>query len=415
LEVPILPFYWVVGRDGCIVLGNLTNGNEKIVREREDIRFVLVAANTVELEQRLRACRSGEFLVLAGALPPPAGDIPASAWAPLRERLLVCPYTDPGVPRKTRAYTELLQLGAALEAQYPRADNLAAIRNWMLIAARWLDLTAPDAPSHARMLDIARRIVAAAPPPPAALLADFVLLSEQVNTLAPGGKAGGEAVAAFARRHADAGWSADALAIVLCLQCGQDTLREGFQNELFQSYLKSRDGQVRGFLRDFCKFDADFRAKESIAGELTRLDGAKLTLPQDLKGKNVIYQFWSLAHPPKPFKASYIRGQYPVGQDPPDLLAPIPEKQVIVVGINLDTDTRAVAAFLRQHREYADWVQTCSGKGWDDPVARSFGVFTLPRFVVTFHDGRLVCPGGRFYDDVLWPIITLEAPRPLGR
>jgi hypothetical protein len=151
-------------------------------------------------------------------------------------------------------------------------------------------------------------------------------------------------------------------------------------------------------LRDFCNFDVERLSKENITGELTRFDGSKLVLPQDLLGKNIIFQFWSLAHPPKPFKSSYIRGGYPIGNDPPDLLSPLPDKHTVIVGVNLDTDPKAVAAFVEQHREYADWIHTYSGKGWDDPVARALGVYPLPRIVAMNYRGQVECYGGRSYD-----------------
>ena len=175
---------------------------------------------------------------------------------------------------------------------------------------------------------------------------------------------------------------------------------------------KAPVGPVHGFLRDCCDENLYSWNRETLHGELTRTDGSKLKLPDDLKGKNVIYQFWSVAHPPQPYKVLRPRWRWPTDIDPPDYVTPLPDRNTVVVGVNLDTDPEAAAAFLHAHREYAQWVHTCSGRGWDDPVARAFDVVALPRTVVTDAAGWIYCAGGRAQSHLDETFARLPLPPP---
>jgi hypothetical protein len=142
---------------------------------------------------------------------------------------------------------------------------------------------------------------------------------------------------------------------------------------------------VYGFLRDCCqqKFCGGGRGPSLHVPPLNRMDGGRLTLPDDLPGKVVILQFWSAAHPPQPALWDEYDEALPYTG-----LASVPSTGVVVVGINLDRKRADAEAFLKKSR-YPDWIHTFSGLGWDDPTARACDILALPRTIVLSRFGEI--------------------------
>jgi hypothetical protein len=184
-------------------------------------------------------------------------------------------------------------------------------------------------------------------------------------------------------------WAAGLLSVILACEMGHEPSRVAWTRELCDP-ARPIPPKLRGFLRDFCILKVDslygnyrylsanpYGMDAPIAGTSTtanaglpRLDGG-LFRTADHAGRTVAFHFWSLACPPR-----YRRRH----KEPP---APdmTPSNTVVVVGVNLDEDRAGVEAFVKDSPEFQGWVHVFSGRGWNDPLAREWDVFSLPRSV----------------------------------
>lgn len=98
------------------------------------------------------------------------------------------------------------------------------------------------------------------------------------------------------------------------------------------------------------------------------IDGGDIDV-KTMKGKMVLVVFWSSTAQPfvqQVAKITEITSKY--------------RKYVTVVGVNLDTEEKAVEAFVEAHR--LDWLQIFSPnrqqRGWNSPVAIHYGINAIP-------------------------------------
>ena len=221
------------------------------------------------------------------------------------------------------------------------------------------------------------------------LYADYVATSAKLVKTEPRSEEGAALIQGFVASHANSNAAAATiLGYMLALENAQDKLRGLFVKQLSSMHAAHPTPVTGGFLRGCANEQADQNAV--FHGRFTRMDGTTLTLPDDLQGKVVFLQFWSLEHPPKPLSCD--------SSDSPALLpytglASIPSKNVVVVGVNLDpaSNRAAVEAFLKKSR-YPDWIHTFNGFGLNDPVARERDILTLPQTIVLKRDGAIVLP-----------------------
>jgi peroxiredoxin len=121
---------------------------------------------------------------------------------------------------------------------------------------------------------------------------------------------------------------------------------------------------------------------------LPRLDGKKIRLPKDTKGKVVVLDFWSTRVPEAEVYARRLRKVYENHKG----------AALIVVGINLDQESRkdAVMKFIRKHN--LGWTHTFSGLGVMDPTALQTGLVArehavaglIPNWWVIGKDGKVI-------------------------
>ncbi|MBM3999195.1 MAG: redoxin domain-containing protein [Planctomycetes bacterium] len=107
------------------------------------------------------------------------------------------------------------------------------------------------------------------------------------------------------------------------------------------------------------------------------LDGKPFDITA-LKGKTVIVHYW----------ATWCE---PCKQDLATLAAlssRYAKAGLVVVGVNLDTDTEALRAFLRANR--ATYPHIRDAEGLDGPLANDMGILTLPAMFVIDRGGRMV-------------------------
>jgi thiol-disulfide isomerase/thioredoxin len=131
------------------------------------------------------------------------------------------------------------------------------------------------------------------------------------------------------------------------------------------------------------RFLAEIGRRPLFQAELTRLDGTRLLLPADVKGKIVVIEFWATWDPACATNQPVMRKVY----------ARYKDKGVEIVGINLDTPGRLEE--LKQYVKDAGlpWTQTYSGLFRDDPAARKCSIEAVPSVWVLDREGRVISAG----------------------
>ena len=340
---------------------------------------------------RLSFFRSGEFMALApllhGGPNDPNTTIPSEEFDAFRGKVQIPGPASLSQSQKTESYKDILATGGILETNYPLAGQLQHIRAWMLIAAKWLAVTAGDKAYDEQALAIAGRILGANPTDASGLLADYVVTCGQLSKMEPHSKGGAALIQDFVSRHelVSDRWAVELLAVLLTYDNAAENLRPQRVSELRDLVVNRPSSMVYGFLREFCDVDYAYdRNVQPVRLQLTRMDGQPLVLPDDLLGKVVILQFWTAAHPPIPLKGEWnSRDALPYTG-----LASYPPDGVVVVGVNLDRN-RAQAEALLKKGLYPDWIHTYSGSGWDDKSARLFDVESLPKVVILNRYGEI--------------------------
>jgi len=297
----------------------------------------------------------------------------------------------------TTRMERLLEMGADAERKYPAAGNLHLVRIDMLRAAHFLSMHKQNDASHKRLLDISNRILASSDPVGIKASADYFVTLAKVR---PGGsvlpaKATDE-IRAYVARYAntDTAALAAARATGLAEAANQPKLKDELIQTIESKYIDDVAG--RAFLRRLGRHPDVGRP---FVATLTRLDGTKLTLPEDLLGKVVVIDFWATWCPPcvasiPHMKAIYARHR-PQGLE--------------IVGISLDESRSKAKGFVTEHG--LNWVHAFSGKGWADPTTRQYDIRAIPSIWVIGRDGKVLSDSAR---SALEQIIekALKAPAP---
>lgn len=298
------------------------------------------------------------------------------------------PATQPTPEQINQRMLKVIELGRQAEKDYPNASNLTPVRLAMLQAADYLRRIKGDKESVQTETEICRRILDSNAKPQEKVQADFVctLLKVRPDPQKPASNDAGDQIKKFAERYhgTDIAGQGYAFAAMLAIQADQDPLKKQYVQVLKDKHI--RDPQVKSFLKQLREYS---EIGQPFEATLTRLDGSKLNLPEDLQGKVVVVDFWAAWCPPCAAEAPKLKALYEKYKG----------QGVEFVGISLDTDKAKMEQFIRQQN--LGWIQTYSGAD-RDPTALKYAVTAIPTVYVVGKDGRIVSDNaGEQLEDVL--------------
>ena len=109
----------------------------------------------------------------------------------------------------------------------------------------------------------------------------------------------------------------------------------------------------------------------------TDLDGNLISLEQ-YRGKVVLLDFWAVWCGPCIAEMPNVKKVYDTYKD----------EGFDIIGISLDIDEERLRNYLKENE--IPWRQVFSGKGWDSPVSRQYGIRAIPAPWLIDKDGTLI-------------------------
>ncbi len=279
---------------------------------------------------------------------------------------------------------DAMSLAVRLEREHPEAPNLYRVRELMMQIAQAQAEAFKDPDARKVRLAIARRLVdSGSAPVEARYHADVILLDAKVPSLSRTDLR--VALLQFVGRYISTGQEIPAklYALMLAGRNGADELYKNLRDDLTANHLGKTD--VRAVLRAMGEHPD---VGKVFTAELTDLDGKKIRLPQDTRGKVVVLNFWGTWVPKAEQYARKLR----------NVQSRYKNQGLVVIGISLDkqSDKDKLLKFIQQYN--LDWVHTFSGKSASDPVALKTGLFgekmtvinPIPNRWVIGRDGKVI-------------------------
>lgn len=267
----------------------------------------------------------------------------------------------------------------AMEKAYPNSEELPEAEMIALIAASQLARSNADMKMAARVEEIAKKIQ----DNPRSKV-DFKMLSDAhllmlkfkpptttAPSTAPAAPAEVEAfrqqIGKFLSKY-DKGESAIG-AITLAMQMYQTAEDYESSDKLVDRVLtehpESRIAQAVTAMRN-----------QSFSATLTKLDGAKINLPQDLNGQVAVVYFWASSYLPSTEHMAALA----------DLYKKYHDKGLQVLTISLDQEKAALEDYLKKNEN--PFINTFSGEQMDS-TAMAYGVRALPSVILVGKDGKI--------------------------
>ena len=276
-----------------------------------------------------------------------------------------------------------------MEQKYPKAEELHEARLMGIVSSVQLARINNDPEGAERAKDLVAKVIASDAPGRLKLIADAHLLLLTLKPIVaattspatePSPVDTTKSIMQFTQRYAGTDQAVEA--IVAGMQIANIVGDQKTFTELLDKLAKDHADhpQASGILRQLGK-GSD--VGKPFAASLTKLDGAKLTLPDDLLGKVVVIDFW----------ATWCGPCIQTIPEMKSLYAKYKPQGVEIVGISLDEDLQQLKAFIATNQ--LGWIITYSGKGWDDPTAKQYGISGIPSVWVIGKDGKVISDNAR--------------------
>lgn len=149
---------------------------------------------------------------------------------------------------------------------------------------------------------------------------------------------------------------------------------------LYDEAAKNEDPEISTAAKDAIKLMA-LRDKP-LELSFTAVDGSKVDLAS-LRGKVVLVDFWATWCAPCVEEVPAVVEAYGKFKD----------KGFEIVGISLDSDKAALEEFTTKNK--MTWPQYFDGKGWENEMAKRFGIQSVPTMWLLDREGKLADPAPR--------------------
>ena len=278
---------------------------------------------------------------------------------------------------------KVLELGADAEKKHPQAANLYEVQYLMMRAANMLADLKEDKSYNKTMLEVGKRLIDSDAPVQMRVQAEAICISARAEgpKAELAGKALSDQISAMVAKYEKTEGYKDSLAFggLLAAEHGLKDLKIDMAKK-----LEGKFGEEPGVDRVLARIRRPGEG-EAFKAQLTKLDGGKLSLPDDLKGKVVVIDFWATWCGPCIESLPELKKIY----------AQFKDKGVEFVGVSLDKPDQKdeVAKFVKENA--MSWVHTYSGKFWDDPTAKAYAVTGIPSVWVIGKDGMIISDNAR--------------------
>lgn len=317
--------------------------------------------------------------------PPMPASQPTPAQQALRNIMALAMYPSAKTPQEREAFRkerlpQIITAQEDMEARFSQEPEINDARWLAAVAAGQLALVEKNVQMAQKARALDEKVMNSSAPARLRLMADGHLTL--LNIMMPGATSlpvdkAEQAIRDFVARHAKSELAPRAviLAIQVAGEIGNMSLYKSLQDEFVKQWPDLPEARmIRQYRGENVNLGTVFKA------ELTTLDGKKISLPDDFKGKVVVVDFWATWCGP------YIRELPRIKQ----AYAKYKDRGVVFVGISLDQlrDRDAVVRFVKE--QGMEWPQSFSGRGWDDLSALRYGVRNIPAMMVIGSDGKIV-------------------------
>ena len=262
--------------------------------------------------------------------------------------------------------------GYELTDRYPKAPNLATVQQYMLAAGMLLHSADATEVNRQQLITIARDILQSSDAPKQRLQADVALIGLALRDSKIDDTQKQAALAEMIARYQETPAEPDAL-IAAATLAGRQGWHDLFRQFTARLATDHRDqGQAARFL-------AKIGHPVPFQAELTDLDGQTLTLPDDLRGKVVVLEFWATWCTQSKRCEPYLRR----------LRNAFADRGVEIVAISLDPADQADALKAHVAEEQLDWIHTYSGRGPADPTFTHYRLDETPSIWILDRNGNI--------------------------